>query len=988
MAETSALSFQAGMAYARAVSGSFFHASFGLGSLLLAAAWAGVGSATETVRFEHLTTGDGLSQGHITSIAQDRQGFIWFGTQDGLHRYDGHELKVFKHDPRDSSSLADSYILDLMVDAQGQLWVATNNGGLHRANPELGSFERIDYGEGSASGLGSGTINALSAGADGTLWVSSKGGGLCSLAPGHPRFECFEDRVGLRLGSGDIGATLLASDGVLWAEQTGIGLTRLDPETGEAIVDQSYGATSCLLEDSLGRIWAGSYGAGLFRFEDGRMMSQAELFPGGAHLRITELLQASSGEIWVGTADSGLFILSLETGEVLQLLHDERAPSSLRGNSVGSLFEDEAGTVWVGSEGSGLSRFSPYRFKFDLHPIFGEGNASFVYAIHESQQGTLWSGGGAAGLVEHRPGEDAVIHELRLDDRPVSATNIMAIEELDDGTLLLGSSRLGLLRYHPGTGRTERIGPEVGVHALARSATGVWIGLDHEGLAHQDLRSGEMRRWGPDDTPLPQGLIGTLLVGHDGVLWIGTSHGGLLSYDPGTDRFVRYRQSSEPNGLVDDSVLSLHEDAEGILWVGTRGGLTRLDPSSGETVDYHEVTSLPNGVIYGILPDDEGYLWLSCNKGLVRFDPRGGPLRHYTEGDGLQDDEFNRGAAFRGRDGRLYFGGVNGISSFHPGSLRDNPEPPRLTLTSYRLFNGSSLRVPAGGLRLSYNEHAFDIEFAALDYAAPERNLYSYMLEGYDPHWSAPSARRGGSWTRVPPGEYTLRVRASNNDGVWTREGDEVTLPVIIVPPPWRRLPVQALAVLSLLALVGGAVLARLRSLHRQRDRLIEEVERRTAELAHMSRTDLLTGVANRKSLLEIGAAEVHRAHRQDSNLAALRIDLDRFAQFNELRGREAGDAALRELARILGQLLRPFDTLGRLEEDELLVLLPSSTLGAALGVASRIRQGLAGQGLGLTASIGVVQLAEEEGFDAMMLRAGQALAQAKEKGRDRAAVG
>ncbi len=960
--------------------------------LLLAALSTGPTWADASVRFENIGTRDGLSQGHVSAITQDRQGFIWIGTLDGLHRYDGHELVVFKHDPRDRGSLSDNVIHDLAVGPHGEVWVATQAGGLNRFNPGLGSFDRFDWGDGSASGLPSRQCDDLAFDADGTLWVSSGDGGICGLRRGAERFECLEDQHGVPLGTGAAGELLVTTDGQLWVALQNLGLARLDPSSGVLLDDGwvpgSERGNVTLMQDRSGTIWSGSYGHGVHRYIDGRMEPVPSLQELGPSAQIvTSLLQSRDGDIWIGTVSEGVFLLDPTSGEVEQVQHDPHKLSSIAGNSISSLHQDASGTVWVGTSGRGISRYSPYRFKFDLHRIEGEGNTGFVYAVIEGSDGTLWSGGGAPGLVEHHDGTD-ILHAVEIDGRPVVGPFIMALHELEDGRLLLGTERGGLMAFDRGEGSFSVLWESDAVHAIAGAEGGVWFGTVRSGLHFLELATGATRRWDQDNSPLPKDLIGALLVDHAGAVWIGTSRSGLFRFDPTSESFQHY--AAGPGGLAHDGVLSIHEDEERRLWLGTRGGLTRLDPSTGETVSFLEGSSLPNGVIYGILPDDEGYLWLSTNKGLTRFDPRGGPPRQYTERDGLQDDEFNRGAWHRSGSGELYFGGVNGISYFRPDELRDNPTPPRLALTSFRLFNGASQPVPAEGLRLSYREHAFAVEFSALDYAAPERCLYSYLLEGYDPAWSSPSSWRSASWTRVPPGSYTLRIRASNNDGVWTTPEQEIALPVTIVPPPWRRFPVQAASVLLMLGLLGASSLLYTRSLRRQRDRLLAEVQQRTQELQELARTDSLTGLANRRYLVEVLHAEVQRASRQGTDLCLLLMDLDSFKRINDDLGHPTGDRALRDLAQACSAACRPFDTLGRIGGDEFVLLLPNTGESGAMGVAERIRGLLRSPSLAvpLTVSIGAVKLLDGETPEELLQRADQALLQAKQRGKDQAVFG
>jgi len=341
-------------------------------------------------------------------------------------------------------------------------------------------------------------------------------------------------------------------------------------------------------------------------------------------------------------------------------------------------------------------------------------------------------------------------------------------------------------------------------------------------------------RFDPDS---PKGLSNERVISlhedKEGTLWIGT-YIGLNKFDSGSGTFVRYlNDPSDPNSLSDNRIWSIYEDEKGYLWLGTNGGLNKFDKTTGKFIHYTEKDGLPNNVVYGILNDRDENLWLSTNKGIAKFDIKTESFINYDVRDGLQGNEFNPGAYYRTRDGKLYFGGENGLNSFYPQRIKNNPHIPPIVLTGFKKFNNSVVLDTTiseiNSLNLSYRENFFAFEFAALDFTFPEKNSYAYKLEGFDTEWIMSGNRRYASYTNLDGGDYVFRVKGSNNDGVWNHEGRSIN--IYISPPFWQTWWFKIVSAIFTLVLLLGTYKYRINRMREQQAKLETSVNEKTKEL-------------------------------------------------------------------------------------------------------------------------------------------------------------
>jgi signal transduction histidine kinase/ligand-binding sensor domain-containing protein/CheY-like chemotaxis protein/AraC-like DNA-binding protein len=782
-------------------------------------------AAQETPTFRHLTIADGLSQNAVSAILQDRRGFMWFGTKDGLNRYDGHDFVVFRHDPFDPGSLSDSDITTLFEDRDGRLWVGTRNGGLNRFDRDRERFHRLD------SGLLA-PVSAIAQDAAGDLWIGSAGGGLLRLRRSQgdradPQWERFTHGAAdaASLSHDRVHAVLVDRRGTLWIgthagldrrEPGSRGFTRYTSAPGSPVqlIDTSI---FTLLEDGDGRLWMGS------------TPGISELDPGRTRIRhhyhryrtvrygwgeTIQMLEDREGRLWISTR-SELMRFDPVRGAFQYLRHDPHDPTGISGDVPSALYQDRSEVIWVGTNGYGINIHDPksQRFGTFRRPVTTTSRQSgfSVYTLFEDSRGNLWIDAGLLYRWNRRAGE--LVSFETTPDRPddFGNTGVWSLLEHPRGYLWAGTYR-GLFHHEIATGSSRHYRhdpadpgglPEVEVKGVFRDREGTLWAVTENYLAKLvDPVAGRFVSYSYNERPTSGAwTFPSLVQTSDGHLWFGSLQ-GLVRFDPRTETVRHYRNDPrDPSSLGHDAVRGLLRDPlqpDRVLWMGTvGGGLNRLDIEAGTFSRYTIAQGLPNNVVYGVLPDDAGHLWLSTNRGLVRFDPATGRVRSFDAADGLQSNEFNSGAAFRSGSGELFFGGIYGFSHFRPEAIRDNPHLPPVVITGLRRLNrretvgdtGSILErsiVETTALRIPARDNVLIFEFAALDYSAPAKNRYAYRMVGFNDTWVDAGNARTATYTNLPPGSYTFQVRGSNNDGVWNEAGTSLDLRIL---PPWWRTP-------------------------------------------------------------------------------------------------------------------------------------------------------------------------------------------------------
>ncbi len=842
--------------------------------ILASAVWtapAGLPSAAPypgqgKLAFQHITADDGLSNNTVRGIVQDRQGYLWFGTEDGLNRYDGYSFTTYRHLPQDPGTVGDDFIWALSLAPDGGIWVGTNDGGLSRCDPETRRFRVWAHDPAQSGSLSDNNVRSVCAAPDGTVWAGTQAGGLNHLDPAGGTIRIYRHHPAIpgSLAHDTVMAVCVDRSGVLWAG-TSDGLDRWDPAHGGFIHYRhdpadpgslSHPVIVALLEDDAGALWVGTED-GLNRLDraTGRFTrySHDPRDPGSLpHDNVLSLHQDHEGRLWVGTV-GGAALLDRATGRCRRFRAEPSRPDSLGNNVVIAAFEDAGGTLWFGT-GGGISRYNPFNCRFErITPVPGDPDslgAPIVRSILMDRAGLLWVGfvdGGldridlSAGRFTHyrnRPGDPASLGRDMVSTLYEDRQGRFWVGTWGSGLDRMDRARGTFTHYRSRADDPATLSSDI-VQAIAEDPSGnLWVGTEN-GLNRMDPATGRVTRFrhdpaSPDSLSDNRIQSGALCFDRSGALWVGTWQ-GLNRMDPATGRFTRYeRDPANPRSLGDSRITAVIEGVDGRLWVGTYGGgLHLLEPDRRSFLRYTVADGLPSNMVYCIQEDAGGRLWLSTNSGLSRFDPRARAFRNFDVTDGLQSNQFFWGASGRGPDGRLLFGGVRGLNVFDPQAIRDNPHVPPVVLTAFRKFDqpvdlGADLaRVPE--LILEYTDNFFSFEFAALDFAEPSKNRYAYRLEGFDRDWVHCGTRRYASYTNIGGGEYVFRVRAANNDGVWNREGASVRIRVR--PPFWATGWFQILAILLLAGILLGGYQLRIRGVLRRQRELAALVSERTRQL-------------------------------------------------------------------------------------------------------------------------------------------------------------
>ena len=808
-------------------------------------------SQTSEIRFERISIESGLSQSSVLCICQDSKGFLWFGTYEGLNRYDGYTFKVYKNDPENPFSLSKNNVEAILEDHLGTLWIGTE-GGLNRFDREKDRFTHYKNNPNDPGSLSNNYIRSIYEDRSGTLWVGTQGGGLNQFDRKEGKFIRYinDPSNPKSLSQNNVLSILEDRHGHLWI-CTDYGLNYFDRETKEfrRYVNDPHNPHSIspngiwrIYEDRSGNLWVGTWGGGLNRFDPQKnWFVHYQNNPNDptslSNNVVRSIHEDHYGNLWIGTDGGGLdkLVADSTVGGNDRFIHYQNDPQdlmSLSGNSVLSIFEDQLGILWVGTNFNGISKYNPGKRHFVLYRNrpndVNSLSKNTIHAVCEDSQGMIWIGTGGGGLDRLDRKKNQFTHYVTDPQNPHSVSNntIRSVYEDRHNRLWIGTDN-GLNYFNRQEGKFIRYRNDLNnPHSISNNsiyniyedrAGNLWLGTFGGGLNRFDYAKGEFTRYvhDPNDPrSISDNFIWTMYEDSSGNFWIGTLMGGLDRFNTEKGIFFHYQSDSrDSNSISDNKVICLYEDHAGNFWLGTSNGLNKFDRKTGTSHWYSESDGLPNNSIHGILEDDHGNLWIGTNHGLSKFNSTTGRYKNYFENYGLQGDEFSTNACFRIRSGEMIFGGIHGLNIFHPDSIIDDPSLPKVVLTDFQIFNkpvaigenieGRTILAKSisecNEIHLSYKENVFSFEFAGLHYASPKGNLYAYMMEGFEKEWNYTDAnRRFVTYTNLPGGTYTFRVKASNNQGKWNDQGTSIR--IIITPPFWKTIWFYGL----LLIVLGG----------------------------------------------------------------------------------------------------------------------------------------------------------------------------------------
>jgi signal transduction histidine kinase/ligand-binding sensor domain-containing protein len=823
----------------------------------------------QKIEFEHISDKDGLVSSSITTIKKDAWGYMWFGTFNGLSKYDGYSFMNYLNDPKDNNSITDNQIQVIYESRDSTLYIGFAYAGFSTYNRETDSFTRYTHNPKDSNSLGHNYVLTISDDKNGNIWVGTREG----LDKFDPRLKTFTHYSPPKAGRFFVSAISEDDHGNLWLYGIGQNIYKFNPDkiTFESIsVINNYNVNNsswgtALKYDSRGNLWVGTEGYGLVRYntktkekdlysvENGKLKSNF----------VFTVIEDSEGKIWIGADGGGVYRYSYETDFFEIFDHDANDLSSLSGNGVYSIYESDPGMIWVGVYASGLNVYKRDKQKFSKFTSIGSpghclSNKS-VLSIAESADGKILLGTDGGGLNQFDP-KTSLFKYYSTKNSIIHSDIIKSIYLDKENNLWLGSygKGLGVLNLEKGTikifrGNLQANGKTIlndHVWTINESADNkVWFGLVNFGINVYDRIRDKFSYYPFDTAAFSRGVSNINVIFRDSKnrMWIGTEIDGLGIFDPDKNTFIRFMyEDGRPGSISSDHIFDIYEDSKGNIWIATlRGGLNRVVNIEKKQFENFTINDgLPTNNIHSILEDDHHKLWLSTDKGVSLFDLENKKVINFDIEDGLQSQEFNMHSALKTKDGYMYFGGIQGFNRFHPDSIHFNTRPPRIVLTDFKIFNKSigpdeekdgvvyltKTISLSQEITLTHADYIFSIEFAALDFTAPKKNKYAYRLMGFNDQWTYVNAdKRFATYTNLDPGEYIFQVIACNNDHIWNNTG--TSLKIIVLPPWWQTWWFRTAMVGMIILLVALFFYIRLKSIKARNRFLVREVRRRTAEL-------------------------------------------------------------------------------------------------------------------------------------------------------------
>jgi signal transduction histidine kinase/ligand-binding sensor domain-containing protein len=885
---------------------------------LLLSSSSDIYSQITNATFERITSKNGLPQSTVNYIIQDKKGFIWLATNDGLNKYDGYTFKVYRNIVGDKKSLSHNEVAVLYEDRDGSIWVTNYvDIGLDKFDPVTESFTRYKHDANDSTSISSNEIYHIMQDKSGDIWVCTKNALnlVVNEKKGAKAFTSFKRFYNITKGSYSMayedrnGRLLLFSDYLCYFDRKNYKIIK-----SIELNDSQY--THSISEDKSGNLWLGTHTTGVIKLAYNNRTQSYE-YHNLDKLNITPknrnyVVIDEKERIWIATQTKGLFQYDIKEGRFVNFLNDKTDITSISDNNINSLFIDQSGILWVGTYSQGLCKMDLYKKEF-FHYKSEVGNmnslsGNAITSIHSTKPGELWvgidAGGGLNRFIFNHDKVQQVMHYKNNpnDNNSIPSNSIFCLVQRKNGEVWTGSINGFVSKIIPekqGSNKrpiikSYRFEPWTFLIYEDKQDT-LWGGTWSGGLWRYDDKTDKFAFFSKEISnpySLCDNVIWAITEDNSGNIWIG-GHSGGLSILPAkeksklTPEFVNFKNEvDKKTSLSNNTIHVIFQDHMGTIWIGTSGGLNRVtikdnnfrDINSNSKIEfraYHMKDGLPNENIVGILEDNKDNLWLSTSNGLSKFNIKKDTVINYYESDGLQSNEFGHNAYFKDQKGRMYFGGFNGISAFYPDSIKSNPFLPNVVFTDIKLFNKSvQIGEKINGdiiisksisytseIILSYKNNVFTLVFSALQYACPEKNQYAFILEGFEKDWNYVGNKREATYTNLEPGKYVFKVKASNYDGVWNEKGAEIK--IIILPPWWRTWWFKLLILIILATSVYIAFYLRVALYRKKQKELSILVKQRTREISQAN--DVLL---ERQTRIEEYAEELrlHTENLRESN--------------------------------------------------------------------------------------------------------------------------
>ncbi|HEY9047956.1 MAG TPA: two-component regulator propeller domain-containing protein [Ohtaekwangia sp.] len=838
--------------------------------IIVAILFVGSGVAGQDLSFRHIGKHEGLSHSNAICIYEDSRGFMWFGTSDGLNKYDGYSFAIYRNDPKDKNSLSNNFVNAIAEDAKGRLWMATAGGGISRFNRDSENFTNYKHDAGNTNSISDNEISCLKIDHDGLLWIGTETDGIDVYNEQQHTFTHYRYSNNDTSSLSDNAITGICEDHAhnIWIATTN-GLNLFDRKTKTFTHffhdDKIPGSLSnsnikTLYEDRWHQLWIGTSGSGLDKFDPvTKTFQHYRRTQGLANDFVMALQDDDKGDLWVGTENGGLSVLDHQTDTFHSYYHDDIDLASLSISSLWTIYRDSRGNMWVGTFSAGINLYSRESNNFSHYRHTSAPQSlsnNKVLSIFEDSQNNVWIGtdGGGVNLLDNKTG--GFKHFRHEDNNPASIAGnyVLDIYEDHQGNFWFGTWADGITVYNPQKNiykhfrhdpRNPKSLSSDNVLSFHEDRDGnLWVGTFYGGLNRFNPKDNSFTHFLHEENN-PNSISGNkvCLVFSDrkGKLWIGTQGNGLNMFDPLTQKFTRFVHQDSVNSISNNGINQMLEDVDGNFWISTMSGLNYYNTHTNKFTVYRTSDGLPSDAVYGILEDGSGNLWLSTNNGISEFTPKTGKFRNFGSGDGLQCVEFKQSAFLKSKSGAIYFGGEDGFIRFFPDSIKQEHYEVPIVLTNFQLFNS---RVPIAdslhysplaksitetkSITLSHDNSVFSFEFASLNYTANEHKVYSYMLEGFDRQWSHEQAVRSVTYTNLDPGKYIFKVKGRDIDGNWTTK--TLQLAITVTPPFWKTWWFATALILTLVGSVLMLIGIRMRAINQQREELEREVEIRTTE--------------------------------------------------------------------------------------------------------------------------------------------------------------
>ncbi len=845
----------------------------------------GVQARQPDLKFSNISREQGLSNSTVFCIYQDSYGFMWFGTGDGLNRYDGAQIEVYRNDPKLRHTISDNYVRYIFEDKQRNLWVGTTNG-LNLFERKLGRFKRYTFD--AATGQSGNDISCILEDTKHKLWIGTQGAGLAIL---------------------DRKTNKLRSIGPDYRNRSALSSSHINH----------------LFEDSNQDLWIAT-NQGITILNVRKKEFKKLTIPGKTQVDVRTIREDSKGNKWIATEGNGIFMYTPSTGKFKSYSHLEKQSSSLGSNLVRTLMIDNKERIWSGCVTGGLNLLDSKTNTF--HRYISDRTVS---AIFQDNQGNLWTGTHRGGVYLYAPNAQK-FNIVRQPTSPhiLSNNDIRAFFEDKKGNIWIGTDGGGLSKYNPGSASATKfrhrsadpnsLGSDFILDIVGDSNSNIWISSWAGGISFYNAKTNQFTRYVNDpsnSTSISSNYVHKMIPDEKGNFWVGTYFGGLNYLNTATNTFTRFTSNrNNPTSMWGKNVISMCEDVKkGNLWIGTDdAGLNYYDKASQRFKHYfvnesgpreiriifkdrksriwlgakgmylynrkkdrferyNKATSLNTDFIKGILEDNQGLFWISTLNGIVCLNPEKGTSRRFNTSDGLQSLEFEANAVLKTRKGEMYFGGINGYNYFHPDKIPMNNFIPPVYFTELLIFNKKVIPLTdksplkqdipfVSRLYLNYKQSSFSLSYAALNFTSPNNNQYAYKLEGFDKDWNYVGNTTKASYTNLNAGKYNLKVKAANNDGLWSERVASIS--INITPPFWQTLWFQLLVG----TLIIGSIYYVL-SLKRKLE--LEKLEEKKKDEIHQVQLEFFTNISHEfRTPLALITGRLERLVKENKNSSLL----------------------------------------------------------------------------------------------------------------------